>query len=163
VASTIVLVGKSKKSGVGEIRNGKVFHDYFVGETFEAGIVLLGQEVKSLRGGHGQLGDAFVRPNGRGELFLYNFHIAGYEFSENEEYNGTRPRKLLLHGGEIGKIIAAMERAKRVVIPLRVFFKHGLAKVAIALCSGKKLFDKREDLRKKEAAREVARAMARRT
>jgi SsrA-binding protein len=146
--------------GICEIRNKKIFHDYVVGETFEAGIVLLGPEVKSLRMGHGQISDSFVRPNRAGELFLYNVNIAEYKFCEPGEYNCTRPRKLLLHSSEIRKLLFAIEREKMSVLPLKIFFKCGLVKVNIAVCKGKKLFDKRETLKKKEAFREAERAIA---
>ncbi|MDR1413537.1 MAG: SsrA-binding protein SmpB [Puniceicoccales bacterium] len=143
------------KNSVHEIRNKKAFHDYFVGETFEAGIALLGPEVKSLRDGHAQLADSFARSNRNGELFLYNLNIAAYKFQTSADYNSTRPRKLLLHSSEIRKILMAIEREKMAVIPLKIFFKHGLAKVSIAICKGKKLFDKRETLKKNEAIREA--------
>jgi SsrA-binding protein len=146
--------------GTCEIRNKKVFHDYFVGETFEAGIVLLGPEVKSLRMGHAQISDSFVRPNRAKELFLYNVNIAEYKFCEPDKYNCTRPRKLLLHSSEIRKLLFAMEREKMSVLPLKIFFKGSLVKVNIAICKGKKLFDKRETLKKKEAFREAERAIA---
>jgi SsrA-binding protein len=146
--------------GTCEIRNKKIFHDYFVGEMFEAGIVLFGPEVKSLRMGHAQISDSFVRPNRTGELFLYNVNIAEYKFCEPDEYNRTRPRKLLLHSSEIRKLLFAMEREKMSVLPLKIFFKGGLVKVNIAICKGKKLFDKRENLKKKEAFREAERAVA---
>jgi SsrA-binding protein len=147
-------------NGICEVRNKKIFHDYFVGEMFEAGIVLLGPEVKSLRAGHAQIGDSFVRANRNGELFLYNANIAEYKFCEPNEYNCTRPRKLLLHFSEIRKLLFAMEREKMLILPLKIFFKHGLVKVNIAICKGKKLFDKRETLKKKEARREAERAIA---
>ncbi|MDR1891208.1 MAG: SsrA-binding protein SmpB [Puniceicoccales bacterium] len=150
----------NQSGGTCEIRNKKIFHDYFVGETFEAGIVLLGPEVKSLRMGRAQISDSFVRANRNGELFLYNTNIAEYKFCEPNEYNCTRPRKLLLHFSEIKKILFAMEREKMSILPLKIFFKHGLAKVNIAICKGKKLFDKREALKKKEASREAERAIA---
>ncbi|MDR1433189.1 MAG: SsrA-binding protein SmpB [Puniceicoccales bacterium] len=148
------------KTDVCEIRNREVFHGYFVGETFEAGVALLGPEVKSLRLGRAQISNAFVRANGKGELFLYNSHIAAYEFHTSPDYNDTRPRKLLLHSSEISKIVVAIEREKAAVIPLKIFFKHGLAKVNVAICKGKKLFDKRETLKRKEAAREAERAIS---
>ncbi|MDR1595571.1 MAG: SsrA-binding protein SmpB [Puniceicoccales bacterium] len=147
-------------SCVREIRNKRAAHDYFIGETFEAGIVLIGCEVKSLRSGHSQIIDSFVRPNRSGELFLYNANIAEYKFHTLTDYKNTRPRKLLLHGNEIRKIIIAIEREKMTVIPLKMFFKHGLAKVSIAICRSKKLFDKRETLKKKEALREAEKAMS---
>jgi SsrA-binding protein len=146
-----------------EIRNRRAFHDYFVGETFEAGIVLIGPEVKSLRDGHSQIVDAFVRPNRSGELFLYNANIAEYKFHTIDDYKSMRPRKLLLHGNEIRKIIVAIEREKMIVVPLKIFFKHGLVKVDIAVCKSKKLFDKRETIKRREALREAQRAMASRT
>ncbi|MDR3143962.1 MAG: SsrA-binding protein SmpB [Puniceicoccales bacterium] len=151
------------KSAEREIRNKRAFHDYFVDETFEAGIVLRGAEVKSLRAGHAQISDAFVRGNRLGELFLYNAEIAGYKFCDDAEYNHTRPRKLLLHSSEIKKILVALERDRSPVIPLKIFFKGNLAKVDIAICRGKKLFDKRETLKKKEALRDAERAMSMRT
>jgi SsrA-binding protein len=153
-----------KSSSVGssarEIRNRRVFHDYFVDGTFEAGIALTGPEVKSLRAGHCQLQDAFVRANGKGELLLCNANIAEYKFCTGGEYSCTRPRKLLLHGGEIRKIISALERDRLPVIPLKIFFKGSLAKVDIAICRGKKLFDKREALKKNEAMRDAQRAIS---
>ncbi|MDR1401618.1 MAG: SsrA-binding protein SmpB [Puniceicoccales bacterium] len=150
------------KGSVCEIRNKKASHDYFIGETFEAGVALLGPEVKSLRGGNAQMGDAFVRPNRSGELFIYNLSITEYKFHTLSEYNSTRPRKLLLHGAEIRKILVAVEREKMVVIPLKIFFKHGLAKISIAICKGKKLFDKREALKKSEAIREAQKIISNR-
>jgi SsrA-binding protein len=155
-------VGKSSKERADgrEIRNRKAHHEYFIGETFEAGIVLSGPEVKSLRAGDAQIGDAFVRTNGKGELLLCNANIAEYKFCQGDERSATRFRKLLLHRSEIRKILIAMEREKMAVIPLRMLFKHGLAKVEVALCKGKKLFDKREALKRKEALREAAKAMA---
>jgi SsrA-binding protein len=156
-------VGKSESKAaksICEIRNRRIFHDYFVGEAFEAGIVLLGSEVKSLRAGHAQINDAFVRPNRHGELFLYNSNIAEYRFHTDGEYNSTRPRKILLHLGEVRKILIAIEREKMAVLPLKIFFRHGLAKLDLAICKGKKLFDKRETLKAKEALREAERTIA---
>jgi SsrA-binding protein len=156
-------MGKQIKDGVGtrEIRNKRAAHEYFIGETFEAGIVLTGCEVKSLRAGDSQIIEAFVRPN-RGELFLHNASIAAYKFNTSTDYKNVRPRKLLLHGSEIRKIIISIEREKMIVVPLKIFFKHGLAKVAIAICKSKKLFDKRETIKKREALREADREMANR-
>jgi SsrA-binding protein len=154
-------VAKGKKvCDAVEIRNRKVFHEYFVGETFEAGLVLLGAEVKSIRGGHAQITDSFVRGTRKGELFLYNANIAEYKFCNAGEHSPTRPRKLLLHRREIGKILIAIERERLAVVPLKMFLKRGLVKIDIAVCKGKKLFDKRETIKRREAAREAERAIS---
>jgi SsrA-binding protein len=155
------VVAKAKRDrAICEIRNKRASHEYFIGETFEAGVVLLGAEVKSIRGGHAQITDSFVKGTRGGELFLYNANIAEYKFCNDVEHNATRPRKLLLHRSEIRKILVALDRERLPVIPLKMFFKHGLVKINVAICKGKKLFDKRETLRRKDALREAERAVS---
>lgn len=141
-----------------EIRNRKAGREYFVGETFEAGIALTGTEIKSLRAGRAQINDAFVRVDG-GEAVMYQSHISEYDFGNINNHNPARPRKLLLHKREILKLKSAMDSGGIAIIPLKIYFKKALAKVLIALCTGKKLYDKREDIKKREAARETARAL----
>lgn len=143
-----------------EIRNKRAFHDYTVGERFEAGMALTGAEVKSLRDGHAQIHEAFVRPNRKGELILFNANIAEYKFGDAREHECTRQRQLLLHKREIRKIIVSIERERLFVFPLKIYFKHGLAKIEIAICKSKKLFDKRETLKRKDALREAERILS---
>ena len=116
-----------------EIRNRKAGRDYFVGETFEAGISLTGTEIKSLRDAHAQINDAFVRVD-NGEAILYNAHISEYDFGNINNHNPTRPRKLLLHKKEILKLKSATESGGTAIIPLKIYFKKSLAKILIAPC-----------------------------
>lgn len=138
--------------------NKKAYHDYFVEEKYEAGIVLTGTEVKSLRGGKGNLNDSFALVRG-GEMFLHNFHIPPYEFGNRENPDPDRMRKLLLHKKEIGKLYARIREQGYSVVPLRVYFKKGRVKVELGLARGKKLYDKREDMKKKDMKRDVAQAL----
>ncbi|MDR2436271.1 MAG: SsrA-binding protein SmpB [Puniceicoccales bacterium] len=153
--------GKRPGDASREIRNKKASHEYLIGEKFEAGIVLCGTEVKAIRLGHAQISDAFVRMNRDSEAILFNANIAEYSFGNVENHEATRARKLLLHKSELKKLKTAVEKAGLTVLPLRIFFSHGLAKVEIAICQGKKLFDKREALKKRTELREAERAMAR--
>ena len=137
-----------------EIRNSKALHDYFVDERFEAGIQLLGTEVKSIRNGRAQIIDAFGRA-AKGELWLHNAHIEQYAFGNINNHDTKRTRKLLLHRHQIRKITLALAAGGRALIPLRLYFKDALVKVELGLCTGKKLFDKRETLKKKVEKREV--------
>lgn len=141
-----------------EIRNRKASHDYFVGETFEAGLVLQGTEVKSLREGKAQIQDAFVRIE-KNEAFLYNAHINEYDFGNLNNHKPTRTRKLLLHTKEILKLKSECERNAMALIPLKIYFSKGRAKILIALAKGKKLYDKRDDVKKREALKEAKSAM----
>lgn len=141
-----------------EIRNAKAGRDYFVDEKFEAGIALKGTEVKSIRAGKAQISDAFGRFE-RGELWLHNAHIEEYAFGNIYNHDSRRTRKLLLHRHQIRKIAQALQVGGRSLIPLRMYFKEALVKVEVAICSGKKLFDKREDLKKKVSQREVDKAL----
>lgn len=149
---------KSDKSRQQDIRNPKAGRDYFIEEKFEAGLVLKGTEVKSIRAGKAQIQDAFVRIEKDG-LWLFNAHIQEYEFGNQHNHNPTRSRKLLLHAKEIRHIRQEMEARGRACIPLRLYFKGGLIKAEIALAIGKKLFDKREDLKKKVSLREAERVI----
>jgi SsrA-binding protein len=142
-------------------RNKRARHDYHILETWEAGLVLTGPEVKSLRDGRANLGDAYAIVND-GEVYLLNMHIAPYEQASYNNVEPTRTRKLLLHRREIRKLIGSVERQGLTLVPLELYFRNGRAKVALALGKGKKEHDKREDLAKKDAEREIARAVSRR-
>jgi len=141
-----------------EIRNAKAFHLYHVGERFEAGLVLRGTELKSLRQGLAQLADAFVRIE-QGVPVMHHAHIAEYTHGNIHNHPPRRPRKLLLHANEISKLRAAVDMQGMTVIPLRIYFKEGLAKAEIALCKGKNQADKRESLRRKTEEREAEQAI----
>jgi SsrA-binding protein len=139
-------------------KNRRARHDYSIIDTWEAGLVLTGSEVKSLREGKANLSDAYgiVRD---GEIYLINLHISVYERASYNNHEPTRTRKLLLHKREIGRLIGAIERQGLTLIPLELYFKRGIAKVAIALGKGKKQHDKREDAKARDADREIARAV----
>lgn len=137
-----------------EIRNSKALRDYFVDEKFEAGIALKGTEVKSIRAGKAQINDAFGRVE-KGELWLHGAYIEHYEFGNLYNHDARRTRKLLLHRHQIRKIEQALATGGRALVPLRMYFKEALVKVEIALCTGKKLFDKRETLKIKAVKREM--------
>jgi SsrA-binding protein len=141
-----------------EIRNAKALRDYTVEERFEAGIALKGTEVKSIRAGRVQINDAFGRFE-RGELWLHNAHIEEYSFGNIYNHDARRIRKLLLHRHQVRKIAQALQVGGRALVPLRLYFKESLVKVEVALCIGKKLFDKRDDLKKKAELREVDKMM----
>jgi len=140
-----------------EIRNAKAGRDYFIEDKFEAGIALRGTEVKSIRSGHAQISDAFARVD-RGEVWLSNAHIDPYEYGTNNNHDVRRQRKLLLNRSEIRKIAQALDAGGRTLVPLRLYFKGSLVKVEVALATGKKQFDKREDLKKRAEIRDRARA-----
>jgi SsrA-binding protein len=141
-----------------EIRNAKALRDYFVDERFEAGIQLSGTEVKSIRSGKAQISDAFGRVD-QGEAWLHGAHIEQYAFGNIHNHDAKRIRKLLLHRRDLNKIQLALEAGGRALVPLRMYFKEALVKVEVALCTGKKLFDRREDLKKKVAQREIDREL----
>ena len=123
-------------------------------EKFEAGIQLRGTEVKSIRAGKAQINDAFARVE-KGEAWLHNAHIEQYAFGNINNHDAKRIRKLLLHRRHIDKIQHALEAGGRALVPLRMYFKDALVKVEVALCTGKKLFDRREDLKKRVQTREI--------
>ncbi|MBP8257197.1 MAG: SsrA-binding protein SmpB [Opitutaceae bacterium] len=155
------MAAASKKSSDSvrftEIRNSKVLRDYTVDERFEAGLQLRGTEVKSIRAGRAQINDAFGRFE-KGELWLHGAHIEEYAFGNRFNHDARRVRKLLLHRHQIRKIGQALEAGGMALIPLRLYFKEALVKVEVALCTGKKLFDKREDLKKKAETLEMKKA-----
>jgi SsrA-binding protein len=139
-------------------KNRRARFEYQVLDTWEAGIVLTGTEVKALRDGRANVTDAFGVVNA-GEIYLLNLHISPYERAGYSGHLPTRTRKLLLHRREIEKLIGAVERKGHTLVPLEVYFKDGKAKVRLALAVGKKLHDKREDLKKKDDERAMQRAM----
>ncbi len=134
------------------VRNKKAWHNYEILEKVEAGIQLLGSEVKSLREGRSSLSDSFARID-RGEVILYNMHISPYSHSSSRE-EPTRSRKLLLHRREIESLVGKVSKGLA-LIPLSLYFKRGKVKVELALAKGKKEFDKREAIKKREAEREM--------
>ena len=137
--------------------NKKAYHEFFIEETLECGIALVGTEVKSLRQGNCSLKEAFVRVV-KGEVFVYGMHVAPYEKGNIFNKDPLRVRKLLLHKKEIRKLEARVQEKGYALVPLEVYFLDGRVKVKIALAKGKKLYDKRESLAKKDASREVERA-----
>ena len=138
--------------------NRKAFHNYHIGDGIEAGIVLTGSEIKSVRSGRVSLGDAYVRPEG-GELWLLNAHIARYDASSYLSHEPKRPRKLLLHRKEIDNLASKVAEKGLTLVPTRLYIKDSIAKVEIALAKGKKLYDKRESISRREVDRELARAV----
>ncbi len=139
-----------------EIRNSRAQRDYFIDDKLEVGIVLTGTEVKSVRQGQAQIKDAFVRFDRSGPM-LYHAHIAEYTFGNFANHNPVRPRKLLMHKREIIRWQHEVQAGGRTVVPLRMYFCNGLIKLEIALARGKKHFDKREDVKEREAVRETQR------
>lgn len=137
-------------------RNKKAYHDYEILETFEAGMVLLGTEVKSLREGRANLKDSHAKIK-KGEIFLYGLHISPYTHAYYDNHEPERVRKLLLHRYEIKRLFGKTQERGLALIPLKVYFKEGKAKVELGLARGKKLYDKRETLKRKEEAREMDR------
>ncbi len=135
-------------------QNRKAKYDYFISETLETGIILLGPEVKSLREGRANLVDSYGRIK-NGEVFLYNMHITPYPYTHHLELNPVRPRKLLLNKIEIKRLIGKTEEKGYTLIPTKVYFTKGLAKVELALAKGKRKYDKRRVLKEKELKREV--------
>lgn len=140
-------------------RNKKAWHEYEIQETFEAGVVLTGTEIKSVRQGKVNLIDAYARID-HGEAWLYNAHIAPYEFGNRFNTESRRTRKLLLHRQEIHKLFSKTQQKGLTLIPLSMYLEHGYAKLELGLGRGKTLYDKRETLARKEAAREAERALS---
>ncbi|MCA1563988.1 MAG: SsrA-binding protein SmpB [Acidobacteria bacterium] len=138
--------------------NRKAFHDFHILETFEAGVALLGTEVKSIREGQVNLRDSFARVEG-GELFIYNVHISPYSHRGYADHEPTRRRKLLLHRAEIRKLIGKTVEKGMTLVPVRMYFKNGRIKVAVSLAKGKKAHDKRETIKRREADRETRAAV----
>lgn len=141
------------------VTNRKAFHDYFIEEKFEAGLALKGTEVKSLREGRANLQDSYASVDD-GEVFLHHCHISPYSHGNIMNHDPLRPRKLLLHRKEINKLMGRTQQKGLTLVPLRMYFTpKGLAKVELGLGKGKKEYDRREDLKDREARRDVERAM----
>ncbi len=138
--------------------NRKARHDYFIEEAFEAGIALQGTEVKSLRAGRVNLRDGYAQVM-NGEIFLENVHISPYEQGNRFNHEPLRKRKLLMHKGEILRLFGQVREKGYTLVPLRMYFKKGRAKVEIGLAKGKKAYDKRDDIAARDVQREMARAM----
>ena len=143
------------------LTNSKARRDYHILETVEAGIVLRGTEVKSLRAGKGQISDAFARVD-NDEVWLYNAHIDEYSHGNLQNHQPKAPRKLLLHKSEIRKLFDLASVKGNALVPLSFYWKNGNVKVALAACKGKVQYDKRQDMKKRDADRELKRATMRR-
>lgn len=139
--------------------NRKARHDYAIHETFETGVVLTGTEVKSLRAGKANLKDSYAAITKSGELYLYNLHISEYDHGNIFNREPRRDRKLLMHKREIAKLIGKTKEKGFTLVPLTLYFSHGLVKVKLALATGKKLYDKRRDMADRSAKREIDRAL----
>jgi SsrA-binding protein len=139
------------------VNNHKARRDYHILETFEAGIVLHGTEVKALRAGKGQISDAFARVE-KDEVWLYNAHIDEYTFGNLQNHVPKAPRKLLLHKSEIHKLFGLASVKGNALVPLALFWKNGKVKLSLGVGKGKQQFDKREDLKERDAERELKRA-----
>ena len=151
-------MGKKNEAIKIACENRKARHDYFIHEAYEAGLELFGTEVKSLRAGKANLKDSYAEIK-NGELFLQNMHISPYEQGNIFNHEPLRPKRLLMHKGEILKLFGKTREKGFTLIPLKVNFKRGRAKVELALASGKHTYDKRQDLAAKAAKREVERAL----
>ena len=159
-----MAAAKKKEEGEGikvVCRNKRAFHEYAIQDRMECGIVLTGTEVKSLREAQASLEDAYARVEG-GEVWLINSDIPEYAMGNRLNHKPKRPRKLLLHRREIGKFVGKASERGFTLVPLRVYFKHGLAKVELAVARGKQLHDKRETKKKADAEREMRRALSER-
>ncbi len=148
-----------KNAGVKTVcENRKARHDFFIHEAFEAGLVLIGTEVKSLRAGRANLKDSYGSFK-NGELFIEHMHISPYEEGNRFNHDPLRPKKLLMHKAEITKLFSKTREKGFTLVPLKIYFKNGKAKLELALASGKHNYDKREDLKKKADKRDMERAM----
>jgi len=148
-----------KQQGVKVIaQNKKARHDYFVEESFEAGLALRGTEVKSIRQGRVNLKESFVQATG-GELFAHGMHISPYEQGNQFNADPLRPKKLLMHKREIRRLAAEVKRQGYSLIPLQIYLKDGRMKLELGMCKGKKTYDKRDDIAERDAKRNMERAM----
>jgi SsrA-binding protein len=138
--------------------NRKAYHDYHIQETLEAGIALKGSEIKSIRDGRVNLRDAYARPE-NGELWLFNCHIASYDAASYNTHEPLRPRKLLLHRKEIDSLAGKVMQRGLTLVPLRLYIKHGVAKIELGIAKGKRIYDKREVIARRDAEREMDRAL----
>jgi len=141
--------------------NRKAYHDYHIEESLEAGIVLKGSEIKSIREGKVNLSDAYAKPD-NGELWLYNSHIASYDAASYNTHEPTRPRKLLLHRKEIDILAGKVVQKGLTLVPLKLYIKRGVAKVELGVARGKRVYDKREAIARRDAEREMERALKQR-
>lgn len=148
----------AKRHGKALAQNRKASFDYFIEETYEAGIVLKGTEIKSIRAGRVNINEAHARIM-NGEVMLINMHIAHYEQGNRFNHDPTRSRKLLLHRSEINKLIGQTQQQGYTLVPLKLYIKNGVAKMLIGLGKGKKRYDKREDLKQKQMKRDIDRAI----
>lgn len=139
--------------------NRKARHDFTIHETYEAGIALTGTEVKSLRAGRANMKDSYAQVTRNAEVFVYNLHISPYDHGNIFNHDPLRSRRLLLHREEIRKLIGKVKEKGFALVPLKLYFTHGLVKLEFALATGKKLYDKRQDIAKKDAKREMERAL----
>ena len=146
------------KGGKVVVQNRRARHDYFIEETWEAGIELRGTEVKSLRLGKGNLKDCYAAVK-NGEIFVHGMHISPYEKGSFSNTDPLRPKRLLMHKSEIRKLQQGVMQKGLALIPLSIYLKNGRMKLEIALCKGKKLYDKREDLQKRDVQRDIDRHM----
>ena len=149
-------MGKKDRKLVAQ--NKKATHDYHIEETYEAGLVLTGTEIKSIRAGKVNLKDSFARIS-NGEAYIHNMHISPFEHGNRFNHEPTRARKLLLHKEQIAKLIGHTKEKGFSIVPLKLYLRNGFAKLDIALAKGKKLHDKRQALAKKDADRQIARAL----
>jgi len=138
--------------------NRKAYHDYHIQESLETGIVLKGSEIKSIRAGKVNLRDAYARPE-NGELWLYNSHIASYDAASYNIHEPTRPRKILLHRKEMDSLAGKVTQRGLTLVPLKLYIKHGVAKLELGVAKGKRIYDKREVIARREAEREIEREL----
>ncbi len=148
---------KSKTGDRTVATNRRARHDYAIEETFEAGMVLTGPEVKSLRAGRASLSDSYARVDGTA-VWVENLHIPPYEMADTRRYEAKRPRKLLLHREEIRRLIGKTAERGLTLVPMKIYFAHGLAKIELGLGRGKKMFEKRDAIAEREHRREIERA-----
>lgn len=146
--------------GIGKIvaQNKKAYHDYYIEDTYEAGLVLEGTEIKSIRQGKASLSDAYVHIDNN-QAYVYNMHVAQYDFGTKGNHEPTRTRKALLHSKEISRLFGLQQQDGYSLIPVKLYLKDGYAKLEIAVAKGKKLYDKREDLKIKDSNRQIERAL----
>ena len=138
--------------------NRKAFHDYFIDDRVEAGIILTGTEIKSIRNGKVNLKDSYARIK-NGEVWVYQMHISAYEQGNRYNHDPLRPRKLLLHSAEINKLVGKIQLQGLTLLPIKLYLKNGMAKVELAVGIGKKNYDKRQVLAEREGKRDIERAL----
>jgi SsrA-binding protein len=138
--------------------NKKAYHDYHIEESYEAGLALTGSEIKSIRLGRVNIKDAYARPE-KGELWLYNSHVPAYQIGGFIEHEPDRRRKLLMHRNQIAQLSEIASQKGLTLVPLRIYIKHGVAKLELGVGRGKKMFDKRDTIARRETARTIERAM----